>query len=265
MQFRTSDNVNIAYTRQGVGYPIVLVSGFGGYQEIWALQVDYLLKMGYQVITYDHRNQGRSQQTRQASTMARLILDLRELITHLKLHMPILIGHSMGASICYGYIEQSTNAAGVIAVDQTPKMLNTHNWHYGFLNATAQNYQRLAKAPSQVHETLNGLDPRVFSELLEVKNTYPFQRAANLALLLDHFQKDWRKTLLATQIPVLQIAAKQSPYYNPDFMDESVQKNNLVSGIKLDGCGHVIMAELPTEFNQLLRHFVLKNRVRQAS
>ena len=36
MLFKTSDNVKINYELTGKGKPIVLVNGFGAYQEIWS-------------------------------------------------------------------------------------------------------------------------------------------------------------------------------------------------------------------------------------
>lgn len=56
MLFKTSDNVEINYEVTGKGKTIVLVNGFGAYQEIWSAQVPFLNKLGYQVLTYDHRN-----------------------------------------------------------------------------------------------------------------------------------------------------------------------------------------------------------------
>ncbi|GEL90140.1 alpha/beta fold hydrolase [Pediococcus parvulus] len=263
MKFRTTDNVELDFLDRGQGYPVIFISGFGGYKEIWMLQVNYLLKMGYRVITYDHRNQGSSQRVETNDSLARLILDLRELIQYLQVKNPILIGHSMGASVCYGYLAQFEDVAGVISVDQTPKMLNTSEWQYGFLNATIQNYRQLAKSSPKVRETLHGIDSRVESGLLKQKNNYPFNRSKNVNLLLDHFKQDWVSTLETTKIPVLLIAAIQSPYYDANFVDAVAKSNSMISRAKLTNCGHVIMAEIPNEFNQLLRHFVLKNRYRQ--
>ena len=42
MLFKTSDNVEINYQLTGKGKTIVLVNGFGAYQEIWSAQVPFL-------------------------------------------------------------------------------------------------------------------------------------------------------------------------------------------------------------------------------
>ena len=51
MLFETSDNVKINYELTGKGKTIVLVNGFGAYQEIWSAQVPFLNNLGYQVLT----------------------------------------------------------------------------------------------------------------------------------------------------------------------------------------------------------------------
>ncbi|MFC2685494.1 MAG: alpha/beta fold hydrolase, partial [Limosilactobacillus oris] len=43
MDFQTSDGVRLNYRIQGQGQPVVLIHGFGGYQQIWCLQVPELL------------------------------------------------------------------------------------------------------------------------------------------------------------------------------------------------------------------------------
>ncbi|KRK79387.1 alpha/beta fold hydrolase [Companilactobacillus nodensis] len=260
MKFLTDDKVELDYNIYGTGKPVILIAGFGGYQEIWQLQVDYLVKMNYQVITYDHRNHGASERTNTGLTMSRLITDLHELIDYLQLDEPLLIGHSMGASVCYGYLSRYDNVAAVMSVDQTVKMLNDMDWHYGFMNINTDNYRTETSQPADVHETLHGLNFRVMVKLNLAKNKYPFDRVANLPLLFDHVTKDWHETIQKSSHPIMLVAAKESPYYNSDFAKIVADENENVTSAVVDNSGHDIMAEVPDQFNQLLRHFVLSNR-----
>ena len=45
MDFVTNDGIKINYQIKGHGKPIIFVAGFGGYQEVWTMQVDYFTKM----------------------------------------------------------------------------------------------------------------------------------------------------------------------------------------------------------------------------
>lgn len=259
MKFLTNDKVELDYHKYGQGQPVVLVEGFGGYQEIWRLQVDYLTEMNCQVITYDHRNHGHSQRTDKGLQMDRLTDDLSELINYLYLDKPILVGHSMGASICYDYLSRYQNIKALMAIDQSPKTLNDSNWKYGFENLNANNLKKKLSESDKAHETVNGLDNRIVFDLNEAKTKYPFNRISNLPLLLDHAQKDWRKVLLKTQIPIDLVVAKQSPYFNCNFAKKLAGQNSFIKQYCLENCGHDIMAEVPDEFNQTLRHFIFRN------
>lgn len=259
MEFLTDDKIELDYNVYGKGKPVVLIAGFGGYQEIWQLQVKYLVAMNYQVITYDHRNHGASQRSTEGLNMDRLIRDLHELIEYLNLDKPLLIGHSMGASVCYGYLSKYDNVAAIMGVDQTAKMLNDSNWKYGFMNIDLDNYVETVSRPAHVHETFRGLDSRINSELVQVKNQYPFDRRANLPLLFDHVTKDWREAIKKSSHPIMLVAAEDSPYYNSDFSKVMAEEGKNVTSSIVSNCGHDIMAEVPETFNQLMRHFVLSN------
>lgn len=259
MDFYTNDSIRLDYQDRGKGQPVVLVEGFGGYQEIWSQQVDYLLDMNCRVITYDHRNHGHSQRTKQGLKIDQLATDLVNLVKYLQLKRPILIGHSMGASVCYAYLEKSHNIKAMMSIDQSPKMLNDSIWPYGFTDYTLGNYQTKASKTNTGHETLHGLDRRVISQLDLAKRQTPFDRVSSLPLLFDHFQQDWIKTLVTTQIPISLVVAEQSPYFDPQFAKVLADKSSLIKQIELSNCGHDIMAEIPDEFNQSLRHFIFSN------
>lgn len=260
MELTTNDGIKLSYHDYGAGQPVILIEGFGGYQEIWKLQVEYLLGIHCRVITYDHRNHGQSQRTNKNLTLKQLTDDLAELIHYLKLDKPILIGHSMGASVCYNYLNLSNNVKAVMAIDQSPKMLNEKGWPYGFEDITIDNFQTKLVQNSNIHETLHGLDKRIFDDLNRVKIDYPFNRNNNLSLLFDHVQKDWRNILGKTSIPVTLIVAKQSPYFDYHFGESMSKINPQIKSFTMNNSGHDIMAEIPDEFNQVLRHFVLSSR-----
>ena len=98
------DGVVLDYNIYGKGYPVILLHGLGAIQEIWVSQIQQLLKHHYQLIVYDQRNHGVSQQLMESPTSEDLIDDLADLIVQLKVKNPFLIGHSMGASAIYVWL-----------------------------------------------------------------------------------------------------------------------------------------------------------------
>lgn len=262
MDFQTSDGVELNYQVEGSGQPVVLIHGFGGYQQIWCLQVPELVKQGYQVITYDQRNHGASGHTPGLDSLDRLIADLHELLVGLKLERPFLIGHSMGAAEIYGFIKQYPDfpLRGAIAIDQSPKMLNTPRWHYGYMDITRASYRLKLKQHGNVRETLNGVPKKVLDHLAPVKEMFPFVRADNLPLLYDHAKKDWRVAIERAKVPLLLVTANQSPYFDGAFADVMMQANpGFVSHASVDQTGHVVMAEQAAKFNEIMNQFLVEH------
>ncbi|MCX8721753.1 MULTISPECIES: alpha/beta fold hydrolase [unclassified Lactobacillus] len=258
--FKTSDNVELNFHLYGTGKPLILITGFGGYQEVWTKQVSYLRKMGYSVLTYDHRNMGKSQRTAKGQSLERITKDLIELLSFLKITRSTFIGHSMGGSIIYNLLKIKPQIIDIaVIIDQSPYMLNTKSWHYGFMNFTLENYQDLTLLAPQVHETIHGIDSSVMTELLPAKIAYSFDRKANLDLLQEHVQLDWRKIIKRSSQKMIIFAAEKSPYYPFQFANWMAEQNPQITAAIVPNCGHDIMAEVPQQFNQLLRHFLLLN------
>ncbi len=260
MFFKTSDHIKINYHLEGKGKPIVLITGFGGYQEIWYKQVEYLSKMGYQVLTFDHRNMGKSQRTKKGLTLERLAQDMTELLNFLQIEQTVFIAHSMGGSVLYDLLGMNPNLIKLgIILDQSPYMLNTQSWSYGFMNLTPKNYRWEIKKVPKVRETLHGIDQEIANKLFPVKIKFPFKREDNLDLLTEHSRLDWRPIVEKTKTPLLVMAARQSPYYDWHFSQWMAAHNSKIKANIIENSGHDIMAEVPTRTNQLLRHYLLKN------
>lgn len=99
-----SDGVEIAYQVEGEGAPIVLVHGFAStHAANWINPgwVAYLLDMGRQVVMYDLRGHGQSAllYDPEAYRLPQLAQDLKNLIEHLGLKRPDVMGYSLGAMI----------------------------------------------------------------------------------------------------------------------------------------------------------------------
>lgn len=254
MLFKTSDNVKIDYEIVGKGRPIVLVNGFGAYQEIWSAQVPFLNKLGYQVITYDHRNMGKSQRTEKGHNIERLTQDLFELVSFLQIKKAIFMGHSMGASIIFCLMKDYHDLIKqALIIDQSPKMLNDNEWQYGFMDYTRKNYLEKCQERPSVHETYAGLDDDVYAKLMQAKQDNPFDRKDNVDLLENHMSLDWRSVLENTEIQTTFFVAKESPYYREGYEKWLEQRNIKIDSLIMSPSGHVIMAEIPKQFNNKLR------------
>ena len=149
MELRTDDGFHLNYQVVGHGQSLVFIHGFGGYQQVWTRQVEFFSTHGYQVVTYDQRNHGASQFDPNLDSIHRLSKDLFELLSMPVIERPVLIGHSMGASVIYDFLTRYPNypLAGVVAVDQSPRLINSPSWPYGFMKVTRANYQQGLLSP----------------------------------------------------------------------------------------------------------------------
>jgi non-heme chloroperoxidase len=147
-RFTTNDGVGLHFTDAGSGRPVVLVHGYAAPAAAWALTEDALVAAGYRVICFDRRSTGESDTPIFGQRMARHGRDLAELLEHLDLDGAALVGASMGANVIWAYVDQcgTTALTGIVAVDQTPKMVNTADWPYGFYGLEPSNVGTLFAA-----------------------------------------------------------------------------------------------------------------------
>lgn len=108
-----SADVELFYTDQGDGQPVVLIHGFPLDGESWGKQQAALLDAGYRVIAYDRRGFGASTKTAAGSDYDTFAADLHGLIEELDLQDAVLVGFSMGTGEIARYL--SRYGAGRIA------------------------------------------------------------------------------------------------------------------------------------------------------
>jgi non-heme chloroperoxidase len=89
-------DIEIYYTDQGAGQPVVLIHAGLVSGRAWDRQVPALLQAGYRVITYDRRGFGASSQPATGYDYDTFAADLHILLEHLDLRDAVLAGHSMG-------------------------------------------------------------------------------------------------------------------------------------------------------------------------
>jgi pimeloyl-ACP methyl ester carboxylesterase len=86
------------YERQGVGFPVMLVSGLAGFASFWHDQAVAFAK-NFDVITHDHRGIGQSDLTRSGFTVDRMAADVIGLMDALEIERAHIVGHSTGGAI----------------------------------------------------------------------------------------------------------------------------------------------------------------------
>jgi aminoacrylate hydrolase len=86
------------YERQGVGFPVLFLSGLTGVGSFWHDQVASYAKT-FDVITHDQRGIGQSDQSRSGFTIDRMAADVIGLMDALEIERAHIIGHSTGGAM----------------------------------------------------------------------------------------------------------------------------------------------------------------------
>ncbi|GAA1924881.1 bromoperoxidase [Microbacterium aoyamense] len=108
-----STDIDLYYTDQGDGQPVVLIHGFPLNGESWNKQQAALLDAGYRVIAYDRRGFGASSKTASGYDYDTFAADLHVLMEDLDLTDAVLVGFSMGTGEVARYL--SRYGAGRVA------------------------------------------------------------------------------------------------------------------------------------------------------
>src|SRR5437764_4862359 len=102
------------YERQGVGFPVMFVSGLAGFAWFWHDQA-VAFSTHFDVITHDHRGIGQSDLTRSGFTVDRMAADVLGLMDALEIERAHIVGHSTGGAIAQILaIEQPKRLASVV-------------------------------------------------------------------------------------------------------------------------------------------------------
>lgn len=272
--FVSSDGVHLAYTDSGAGAvagagaragrTVVLVAGYAMPATGWALQIDALVAAGHRAIAFDRRSHGASEDVTWGQRISRHGADLHELLLTLDLHDVVLVGQSMGASSIWAMLDAfgTDRIAGVLTIDQTPKMINSDGWSHGFYGMTAANSGTFFD--HGIPDTGHG--PRVDQSRAGVQRLVariggmPDARQANapetVRLLRDHGQQDWRDVVARLDVPFVMVAGRDSQLWPCTHAAAAVGANACGRAVVIEDAGHATNLDQPEVFDEVLLGFL---------
>lgn len=110
--------IKLSYrTWEGDGPPMVLVHGLASTMRIWDFTAPVLAER-YRVVAYDQRGHATSDKPEGGYDLPTMLADLRDLVSGLDLHKPIVAGHSWGATLALAYAAHyPDDCAGIALID----------------------------------------------------------------------------------------------------------------------------------------------------
>ena len=251
--FTTSDGVRIAYHRVGAGDPaIIFIHGGFGNRGGFGFQEEYF-SPDHLCVAVDLRGHGESDKPDEIYTMAAHADDVAQLIRHLGLEKPVLVGQSMGGQVLISTAARHPELVGAIAsLDSPSNIPGWHQRHHG-------PFDHLMTEEQPYRETL-----RMFLSASYLPTDDPSRlgrMAERLAEVPDHvILNGWRGMMDFDPTAVL--SEVRCPYLyidcgQPDLDLELLRElcPQVVIG-KTVGAGHKALQDVPDQINAMLDRFI---------
>jgi pimeloyl-ACP methyl ester carboxylesterase len=272
--FTTNDGVNLAFRDTGgAGQPLVLLHGWAQTQESFRHQITGL-SATYRIITVDFRGHGRSDKPRHGYRIARLAMDVAELLDHLELPEVDALGWSLGASVWWSFVDHfgTGRLRRLVIVDQ-PAAVATLPWMSEHEGAEAgaifdlPSLEKLVQSllgpnaeeilQSFARGTYQGdIAPELWDFMVaEMRHTPAY---AGAPLLLDHSVQDWRDVLPRIDVPTLVIGCEGSHVSTASqrFISECIPGSQVHIFPASVARSHFPFLQAPDAFNAVLTDFL---------
>lgn len=251
---QSEDGVEIAYFVQGTGEPaIVFIHGWSCDKSYWMEQIR-ALSSKYKVVAIDLAGHGQSGLNRDNWTIQAYGEDVAAVVNHLNLDKVILVGHSMGgAVIIYAANLLKGKVIGLIGADTFQNLGETmpEEQLTPFLQPFKDHFVESTKA------FVKSLFPPTADSMLVKKVANDMSSAppdVAVSSMENLFKSDVVPALKELEVPIISI--------NSDMIPVQIENNKkLVKSFEvkmMNGVGHFIMLENPTEFNMLLDEAILE-------
>lgn len=260
MELFLNDGNRMYFTDVGskTAQPIICIHGFSGRHSEFSGQLKSFLQAGFRVIQVDLRNHGRST-IDEDTTIARLSMDIAELIALLHLTNVIFMAHSMGAAVTWSYLKLfgEEKVAKVVTIDESPQCLAVNGWPYSLFGTTWATVPMVLEHFKATKMTNNKLPDDVFKEIKKEKEKYKFNTVANQRLLESHVIAMWQSVIRHLNVPQLFVAGEKSPLWSPTHAEYCAALAKNGQYVVIPNTGHLPHSEAPDGFNEAVLPFLL--------
>ncbi len=281
--FTTQDGVRLHYLERGRGETIVFLTGWS---QTAAMYKHQLAEFGsdFHCIALNWRGHGESAKPSHGYRIARLAMDLHELIAVKQLQRVTLVGHSLAVRVIYGYWELfgADAVERVVLVDQAPLLLADADFSvqqkqlYG-AHVAYEDVERIVRSLREdrdgafTRQMLSGMFTDAFPtkefDWVIVENLkFPREYAARL--IRDNMLGDPRDILPNIQWTTLVIGGGGSRNTTREcqrWLAEQIPNARVEFVPANEGGSHFCFLENPAFFNQLIREFLISTDFERVS
>ena len=269
----TADGVRLNVLEAGRGKPLVLIPGWSQTAAQFRRQLDGLSDR-YRVIAIDMRGHGDSDKPAHGYRIQRLAQDVRQALVAMDLQDVTILGHSMGCSVLWCYVDLfgAERVSKFVFCDEPPMLTSDPTWRAqqaedaGAIftpEAVTQTMNALA-GPDGVATTTGFVGGMVTSkmppETLQwmIAENLKLPRAHAATLLYNHCHQDWRDVFARIDVPTLFIGGRVSlvPWKSVAWAASQVKGARLEIFEEAEGGQHFMFEENPAKFNRIVAEFI---------
>ncbi len=254
------DDIQMAYTDEGEGRPIVLIHGYPFNRSLWTEQIA-ALSSSYRVVAPDLRGFGESDASAGTVTMNRMAQDVALLMDHLGIPRATIGGLSMGGYVVLAFYKQFASRVRALILADTRPQADTEEGKQG----------RAQQAEKALAEGMGGIADAMLPKLLtpETVSKHPdmVKRVRDMMLktkaegaaaaLHGMAARDDSTALLAKiTVPALILVGAEdaiTPLADSQKMSQAIPGSRLVV---IENAGHVSNLERTEQFNDAVLDFL---------
>lgn len=253
--------VQLYYEERGTGPVLLLIHGMWGSSRFFRKQIEGLSSK-YRLIAVDLRGHGRSSMTLSDQTVPSYARDIHALIANLGLESFVAVGWSMGAFVCWDYVQQFGAGAmkGLVVVDQPPSDWQSRELPGALISADtlrAWNYRLHTERNALMREVIPMMFARppegadlewMFDEMTRAPE------AVAAATLVDQSMREYQGSLWGFSVPMLVCGGGKSAQPRAGLEMIVARASNATLSI-FEECGHCLFLEDADRFNAEVDRF----------
>lgn len=273
--FETSDGVRLHYIAVGEGEPLIMVPGGLCAHDYFAYQIP-VLSQHYRLYILDPRGFGLSDIPSHGYRIPRLATDMKEWLVHLQIEKAYFLGHSMGCSVIWSYMDLygQESIKKFILVDQPPTLVVNPIWNeeerrdsgatavdiWGFSNEFVVNAEKPMAAfskylPLGVADREQKLAQNFKDYLSQSLPVRDWKVASTL--MLNHVTQDWRDVVKRIHVKTLCMTGDLSSVKDGVLWNHrQIPNSELVVFSREELGGHNLLLENPEKANQVILEFL---------
>jgi len=264
-----SGEARIDYTVHGDGgrssSNVILLAGFKAPATSWRYQIPSLIRAGHRVVAVDLPGHGTAPAMPHGTTMQTRADHVHALLDELDLRDAAMIGGSMGGNTIWSYVDTygTGRLRAAVVVDQTPRMLNTPDWEYGFYGYDGDGVDTFFEdgIPSTGHGTPIWKRGMRLVRFIAAMGRVDWKLSQpELALLNDHAKRDWRPAIRSSDLPVLFVAGSESEFWPSAHAEAAAALSPKGASIVVPRAGHATNMERPDPVNTAVAEFLSSAR-----